>query len=123
MKRLTSSVALAALLASCAAGPHPLPTSATTHIASAQALPEGQIVVGCTPEAPCVFQSGVWYPPELGAHMAGAETCCVDCLKELRKVDRPGVDNVTIIFSVLAGALAAGLTVAAGYEIRNAISK
>ena len=121
--RISAIVGIAALLTSCAAGPHPIPESVKAHVASAKALPEDQQAVGCSPASPCIFQSGVCYPPELAAHMASSEICCVDCLKELQKVDRPGVDTVTVIFSVLIGALAAGLTVVAGYELKDAIKK
>lgn len=55
--------------------------------------------------------------------MASSEICCVDCLKELQKVDRPGVDMVTVIIAVIAGGLAAGFSVAAGYEIRDTLKK
>ena len=122
MRSLAIAV-IAALLASCAAGPHPLPESVKAHVASAKALPADQNVIGCSPEAPCIFQSGVCYPPQLAAHMASAETCCVDCIKDLQKVDRPGVDTVTIIIAVIAGGIAAGFTVAVGYEIRDTLKK
>lgn len=121
--RISAIVGIAALLTSCAAGPHPIPESVKAHVASAKALPEDQQAVGCSPASPCIFQSGVCYPPGLAAHMASSETCCVDCLKELQKVDRPGVDMVTVIIAVIAGGLAAGFSVAAGYEIRDTLKK
>ena len=121
--RISAIVGIAALLTSCAAGPHPLPELLKAHVASAKALPSDQQALGCSSQAPCIAQSGVCYPPELAIHMASAETCCVDCIKELQKVGRTGVDTVTVIIAVIAGGLAAGFSVAAGYEIRDTLRK
>lgn len=79
----------------------------------------GLRAVGCTVEAPCVYSDGVWQPTAMAAETAGWGAGLSECKARLEKCDSTGLDTVGAWLLVGAGVLAGGLTVAAGYELRD----